>query len=162
MRALAVLPDGTIATGSRDKTVKLWASAGVGFEEKATLVRQGENRGSATGGSVIMCLIVSPSPPPPPPLSLSQVGHTDYVTALTVTPDGRLVSGEGEGKKEGGKGGGRGGRVRSTLPSLPLSLPGSRDKTAILWDAAAAEPALRLAGAHKHALAGVAVAEGGH
>ena len=27
---------------------------------------------------------------PPPPLSLSQVGHTDYVTALTVTPDGRL------------------------------------------------------------------------
>ena len=39
MRALAVLPDGTIATGSRDKTVKLWASAGAGFEEKAALVR---------------------------------------------------------------------------------------------------------------------------
>ena len=50
VRALAVLPGGTIATGSRDKTVKLWASAGAGFEEKATLVRQGRIGGARRGG----------------------------------------------------------------------------------------------------------------
>ena len=92
VRALAVLPDGTLATGSRDKTVKLWKVApdGRSFDEAATLVREG-------GGWYFVLIGRSPPPFAHPFLPLSfQIGHTDYVTALTVTQDGRLVSGERE------------------------------------------------------------------
>ena len=91
VRALAVLPDGTLATGSRDKTIKLWkVDAGGAFAEAATLVsvcvcgggwREGNDSGVATHPTSV------------PPHTPTQIGHTDYVTCLAVTPAGGLASG---------------------------------------------------------------------
>ena len=88
VRALAVLPDGTLATGSRDKTIKLWkVDAGGAFAEAATLVSVCVwGVGWREGNDSRRCH-------QPPFLPNTQIGHTDYVTCLAVTPAGGLASG---------------------------------------------------------------------
>ena len=69
MRALAVLPDGRLLSGSYDLTLKVW-------DERVLSVCGGA--GANTCAATLQ-------------------GHTSFVMALAVLPDGRAVSGGWDG-----------------------------------------------------------------
>jgi hypothetical protein len=154
VRALAVLPDGRLASGADDHTIKLWDPAS--GQLQATL--EGHSRG-------VRALAVLPDgrlasgandgtiklwDPASGQLQATLEGHSDWVRALAVLPGGRLASGGDDRTIKLWDP--ASGQLQATLEGHSGSvnalavLPGGRlasgafDGTIKLWDPASGEP----------------------
>jgi formylglycine-generating enzyme required for sulfatase activity len=148
--ALAVLPDGRLASGADDATIKLWDPASC--QVQATL--EGHS-GSVNALAVLPDGLLASGPgdrtiklwdPASGQLTATLEGHSDWVRALAVLPDGRLASGAGDatiklwdpasGQLQATLEGHSGWvRALAVLPDGRLA-SGSGDKTIRLWDPA--------------------------
>ena len=158
--ALAVLPDGRLASGSGDNTIRLW-DPGTGAElarleghggiVSALAVLPDGRLASGSGDNTIRLW------DPGTGAELARLeGHGDLVSALAVLPEGRLASGSGDNTIrlwDQGTGvelarlEGHEGEVAAlaVLPDRRLA-SGSEDKTVRLWDPARRRELARLEG----------------
>jgi WD40 repeat protein len=94
--ALCMLPDGRLASGSDDNTVRLWdlttgteIACLVGHSDRVTaLCMLPDGRLAAGHGNTIRLWDLTTGAE-----SARLVGHSDWVTALCMLPDGRFASG---------------------------------------------------------------------
>jgi WD40 repeat protein len=100
VNALAVLPDGRLASGSGDHTIKLWDPAtgscaatlkGHSYQVTALAVLPGGGLASGSGDGTIKLW-----DPATGSCAATLEGHSDWVYALAVLPDGRLASGSSD------------------------------------------------------------------
>jgi WD40 repeat protein len=100
VRALAVLPDGRLASGSDDGIIRLWDLVsgaetggkldGHGGYVNALAVLPDGRLASGSGDGIIRLWDLASG------ADTRLVGHAGYVNALAVLPDGRLASGSGD------------------------------------------------------------------
>ena len=151
--ALAVLPDGRLASGADDATIKLWDPASC--QVQATL--EGHS-GSVNALAVLPDGLLASGAddrtiklwdPASGQLQATLEGHSGWVRALAVLPDGRLASGSGDktirlwdpasGTCERLFEGHQGGVSALAVLGDGRLASGSRDSTIQLWDPAGGE-----------------------
>ena len=171
VNALALLRDGRLASGSADKTIRLWDPAsgaesarleGHAGSVMALTVLQDGRLASGSDDKTIRLWDASNGAE-----TAKLQGHSNGVTALTVLPDGRLASGSHDNTirlwdpRTGAETAKLQGHTDwvTTLAVLPDGrlASGSGDKTIRLWDATTGAEAARLKG---HSAGVAALADG--
>ena len=164
--ALTVLPDGRLASGSGDNTIRLWdAKSGAetarlvghnSYVRALTVLPDGRLASGSTDKTILLWDLKSGAE------TARLEGHADQVTALAMLPDGRLASGSNDNTirlwdlKSGIEtarleGHTSGVNALTVLPDGRLaSASGTYDNTIRLWDLKSGAETARLEGHTSH------------